>query len=103
MQDPIWLGTVFIASERENAGHPEKIVINEYGNDYAKEARMLAQVIPIVRSNTAFEAEADWKEPFLHYMGERMADMDSKGPIESLSDISALLWAGKRRFSASLP
>ena len=102
MQDPIWLGTVFITSERENAGHPEKIVINEYGNDYAKEARMLAQVIPIVRSNTAFEAEADWKEPFLHYMGERMADMDSKGPIESLSDISALLWAGRAEILGQL-
>ena len=56
---------------------------------------MLAQVIPMVRGNTNVEAEEDWRDPFLRYMGERMADMDCKGSIESLNDISAMLWAGR--------
>jgi hypothetical protein len=37
---------------------------------------MLAQVIPMVRDNTSVEAEKDWRDPFLRYMGEQMADMD---------------------------
>ena len=56
---------------------------------------MLAQVIPIARGNTKFAAEEDWRDPFLCYMGEQMADMENKGPIDSLSDISAMLWAGR--------
>lgn len=54
---------------------------------------MLAQVIPIVRNTPKVEADKDWREPFLSFMGERMADMDSKGSIESLSDISKMLRA----------
>jgi len=63
---------------------------------------MLAQVIPIARGNTNFEAEEDWREPFLRYMGEQMADMDSKGSIESLDDISAMLWGGRAEILGKL-
>lgn len=56
---------------------------------------MLAQVIPMVRDNSGVEPREDWKDGFLWYMGGRMEGMDKENSIESLSDISAMLWGNR--------
>lgn len=63
---------------------------------------MLAQVIPIVRGNTGFKAEEDWREPFLRYMGDHMEDMDREGSVETLGDISAMLWSSRSEILGQL-
>jgi hypothetical protein len=56
---------------------------------------MLAQVIPMVRGNFGAQPQEDWREGFLWYMGDRMEGMDKENCIESLSDISAMLWGSR--------
>jgi len=63
---------------------------------------MLAQVIPMVRGNLGVQPQEDWREGFLRYMGDQMEDMDKEQTIESLSDISAMLWNNRAQILGQL-
>lgn len=63
---------------------------------------MLAQVIPMVRGNLGAQPQEDWREGFLRYMGDQMEDMDKEQTIESLSDISAMLWNNRAQILGQL-
>jgi hypothetical protein len=63
---------------------------------------MRAQVIPMVRGNIWAQAQEDWREAFLCYMSDRMEEMDREGSIESLSDISAMLWTSRAEILGQL-
>jgi hypothetical protein len=63
---------------------------------------MPAEVIPIVRGKPGPECRRDWKDSFLQFMGVRMETMEGKGPMETLSDISKMLWTNRAEILGQL-
>ena len=62
---------------------------------------MLAQVIPMVRGNFGAQPQ-EWREGFLCYISDQMEGMDIEYPIESLSDICAMLWSKRAEILGQL-